>query len=371
MKRFVLGVAAGVFLATSGGAFAYSYPSQVTSAFQDGQTLLAASLEELRQAVNGLLGLVDGSGNVLPSRVATGSTARFVTDAQVAAWNAKYDSGSSIPYARIATGSSADFITSAERVSWNTKLGSASPINPAMIQTGASYRFVTDAQVSSWNSKLDASAVGVSAASLSGGLVPLAQLPPVFDTSGLNVLAASVATNAGARFVSDAEKATWGGKLDSSSAIPAANVLTGASYRFATDAEKSAWNSKLGASDLGVSVAPLSGGLVPAQYLPSSGVALGSSVLAYSELVVYQAQSPGFVVAVATANSASYSAGIAGYSDASDTPNVLISSNFSSSAGTTAGVASITFPVRAGDYWKVATYGNGDTLTSLKFIPFQ
>ena len=305
MRKFLLGLTLG--LLASAAAASAAFPAQLPSAFSSGQLLLASSLEDLRQAVNGMLGAFDASGNVAASRVATGSSFRFVTDAQKAAWDAK----------------------------------------------------------------LDAGALGSSAASLSGGTVPLAQLPPVFDSSGLNVLASAVSTSAGARFVTDAQIAAWNSKYDSGSSIPYARISTGAAADFITSAERTSWSSKFGSSDLGVSVAPLSGGLIPAQYLPATTSDFGPSTVAYSENVAYQAQSAGIVLAIATAVSNSYTAGIAGYADASTTPNVLISSNFSASAGIIAGVASITFPVKRGDYWKVSTYGNGDTVTSLKFMPLQ
>ena len=171
MRKFLFGLALG--LAASAAAASAAFPAQLPSAFASGQLLLASSLEDLRQAVNGMLGAFDASGNVAASKVATGSAARFVTDAQVS--------------------------------SWDSKLSSAS---------------------------------GSLFATLSGGTVPLVQLPPVFDTSGLNVLASAVSTSAGARFATDAQIAGWNNKLDMATAA--------------------------------VSFAPLSGGTIPAQYLPSS-----------------------------------------------------------------------------------------------------
>ena len=217
MRKFLLGLTFG--LLASAAAASAAFPAQLPSAFASGQLLLASSLEDLRQAVNGMLGAFDASGNVAASKVATGSSFRFVTDAQVS--------------------------------SWDSKLGASSVIPAAQILTGSSFRFVTEAEKAAWNSKIS-SASGALFATLSGGTVPLAQLPPVFDAAGLNVLASAVSTSAGARFVTDAQVAAWNAKLDMAAAAPL--------------------------------FAPLSGGIVPAQYLPASVIASGSGAVGVAEL---------------------------------------------------------------------------------------
>ena len=299
MKKFLFGLTFG--LLASATAASAAFPAQVAGTFASGQVLLASSLEDLRAAVNGMLGAFDASGNVAASKVATGSSFRFVTDAEKSSWSSKLDTSSPLNPANVSTGSSFRFVTDAQVSSWDSKLGASSVIPAAQVLTGSSFRFVTDAEKSAWNSKIS-SASGATFVTLSGGTVPLAQLPPVFDVSGLNVLASAVATSAGARFSSDAEKASWDAKYGPGVPVPVSAVLTGSSSRFVTDAQISSWNAKLGTASLidpanvftgslsrfvtdaqiagwnnkldmataAVSFVPLSGGTIPAQFLPAA-----------------------------------------------------------------------------------------------------
>ena len=81
---------------------------------------------------------------------------------------------------------------------------------------------------------------------------------------------------------------------------------------------------------------------------------------------VYLASTDGFVVASVYADA---NADVLGYSDSSATPTTLIARCRCDTSGTE--VASITFPVRKGDYWRVADRSDSsEHYRIIKFIPF-
>ena len=203
---------------------------------------------------------------------------RFVTDLQIAAWNAKASTS-------IVTDEANGLMSKEDKIKLDgIATGANKYVHPSthpagMITEDTTHRFVTDTEKTTWNNKANKSVATIDLDGLMSHQDKI-KLDAIEDGANKYVHptthpATIIEQDTTHRFVSDAEKTTWNNKASSSTATTAANglmskedkakldgiaanannyvhpsshpasiIIQDETHKFVTDAEKNTWNGK-------------------------------------------------------------------------------------------------------------------------------
>lgn len=181
-----------------------------------------------------LAGIAAGANNYVhpashPATMITQDASnRFVTDTEKAAWNAKAGTAA-------ATSSAAGLMSAADKSKLDGVAAGANNYThpathaPSVIAQDANNRFVTDAEKATWNAKANTTAATTTTAGLMSG-ADKAKLDGVAAGANNYTHPAShppsiIAQDASNRFVTDAEKSTWNAKAGTAAATTSAAGL--------------------------------------------------------------------------------------------------------------------------------------------------